>query len=712
MLFLLYRTVVTLAFPFVLLYLWRRSRRDPRYARHLGERLGFLPGIDRWTPAGGIWLHAVSVGEVLAAFRLIDALRHRFPGRPVFVSVATVAGRELAEKKLAGVVDGVFYAPLDLVWAVRRTLRRIRPAAVVIFETEIWPNLWREARRFGATLTVVNGRISNRAWPRYRRWRWFFQPVLGLPDQILVQSRQDEERYRQLGAPRVSCPGNLKYDFEPPRAAPPEIAAWAGSGPLWIAASTMPPDEERQVIAAFRLLPADTKLILAPRRPERFEEAARELTSAGIPFVRRTELVQRTELAASPSDGRVLLLNTIGELAACFALPSVVFVGGSLVDWGGHNLLEPAIWGRPIVGGPYWQNFADMAAEFREAGALTIVRDPAELAQQVTRLLAGDTDGTGLKAQRLAGRFAGLAARVAAGIPLGEPLTHPPLRPLLWLLSRCWLAGLTLDRWTNRCRRLPKPVVSVGGLAMGGAGKTPVVLHLAKRLHQEGVRVGILLRGYGRKGRQPLVLPPGTVLPPDETGDEAQLYLAAGHAWVGIGPDRYQTGRAMADQVDLFLLDDGFQHWALARDLDLLLLDPLDPNAGGGLFPLGRLREPRDAARRADFVLTPEKAVTTEIPPGRYSALCAIGNPSSFRKTLAQLPGVEIGIFRAFPDHHSFVDQDWADLPRPILTTSKDAARLPPGATGITVVQISLVLPEEDRILDRIWTLLGRTRSG
>jgi len=207
-------------------------------------------------------------------------------------------------------------------------------------------------------------------------------------------------------------------------------------------------------------------------------------------------------------------------------------------------------------------------------------------------------------------------------------------------------------------------------------------------------------------------LPPGAVAPVADTGDEAQLYLQSGAAWVGIGADRYRTGLQLAPHVDLFLLDDGFQHWALARDLDLLLLDPLDPNGGGGLFPMGSLREPRTAAARADFVLAPRKRAENTIPPGRYGAFCAIGNPASFRAVLRTLPGVEIEEFRVFPDHSPIRRRDLEGLRRPMLTTAKDATRLPAGLTGVLVVKLQLELPEEDQILERIRTLLVGGKAG
>lgn len=693
--FALYRILLTIGFPLLILYIISRGLKDGRYFRGVRERFGAL-SIDATWP-GGFWLHAVSVGEVMVAATLGRELKMKHPDRPVFVSCSTLAGRELADIRLRGVADGIFYAPFDYPWMIRRVLRRLRPAAVVILETEIWPNLWREARRFGASLSVVNGRISDLAYPCYRQWRWIFEPVLKLADTILAQSDRDTERYRNLGADISMTSGNLKYDLSPPAPPPPEIAQWAAGAPLFIAASTMPPDEEDIVIAAYRRLPAGTKMILAPRRPDRFDLAAGRLRAAGISFARRS--------AGDLGDQPCLLLDTMGELASLFALDAVVFVGGSLVPWGGHNVLEPAIFGRPIVTGPHMQNFAAMFEEFRAGGALRVVATAEELASAVAGLLREPGD-LGERARRIAEANRGAAKRAADAIRLGAPLTHRPFRWIWWLLSRVWLAGVALDRRLTKPQRLGKPVISVGGLAMGGSGKTPTVLWLAERLHAQGIRPAILTRGYRRRDRQPAAYEPGDNAPLDLTGDEAQLFLKSGVAAVGIGADRYLSGKLIEKKVDVFLLDDGFQHWALERDLDIVVLDPYDPHAGGGVFPAGWLREGPESLLRADFVVTPRKVVRSAPPPGLYSAFCGLGNPSSFRRTLAGL-GIEVSEWREFPDHHAYRIEDFRGLTPPIVTTEKDLANLPAGAPPVVIVRIAVEIDEEAAILDRISRLLA-----
>ncbi len=249
------------------------------------------------------------MGEVLAAIPLIEEVRRRTPKTPVFVSTTTLAGRETATKRLAEISNGVFFAPFDFVWVVRRVLRRLRPAVVVILETEIWPNLFREAKRIGCGLVLVNGRISDRALPRYRKFAPVFSPVLSLCDRILVQSEEMRTRFEIAGAASetVQVGGNLKYDFTPAAIAPDSpVRRFLDADPrkpLWIAASTSADDaiaEEDSVIAAQQTL-RGWRLIMAPRKPERFEDAARKLERSGLRWTRRSEVA---DAAAEVSSAR------------------------------------------------------------------------------------------------------------------------------------------------------------------------------------------------------------------------------------------------------------------------------------------------------------------------------------------------------------------------------------------------------------------------
>ncbi len=740
--YLLYRILQAFALPFLLLYFLLRAARDRRYWRSLGQRFGFLPRSFQQTGPGAIWLHAVSVGEVLACAGLVTRLREAFPHSRLFVSSSTLAGYATARQKLEPAGAGVFYAPVDTVWAVRRVLRMLQPSLVAIAETEIWPNLYREVKRTGAALAIVNGRISDRALPRYLRLRWLFGAVLPQADAVLAQSDAMAGRFRAVGAPadRVAVAGNLKYDFEPRAAeagSPP--LAWiegAGPGTLWIAASTMPPaapddvDEDDAVIAAFQQLRRahpELRLILAPRKPERFDAAARKLDAAGIGYVRRS---------AMAGSGPVLLLDSIGELSGLFGAADVVFMGGTLARRGGHNVLEPALYGKPVICGPHMENFQEIAEAFRGAGGWVEIAGAGELAGAVARLLKAPEEAreTGRRARACAEARRGAAARTAARLRELYDANVPcyrlsqPWYALGWPLARLWEWGGAgrQRRQMARQRTLDVPVISVGNISMGGTGKTPCVLRLAELLRNAGRQPGILTRGYGRGSPERyLVVAPGAATSAEHTGDEPQIFVRSGLAPVGVGADRYQAGAALRREfaVDVMLLDDGLQHRRLARNLDIVLVDGLKPFGGGRIFPLGRLREPLGALARAGIVvitrsefsdLAPaignvvrrynrsarvfcatvqpqawvEHATGREIgirirPFERAGAICGLGNPQAFRRTLESL-GVKPVETVEFPDHHRYTPQELRRVAEQmaslgataLVTTEKDAVNL------------------------------------
>jgi tetraacyldisaccharide 4'-kinase len=747
----LYRLLGLIGFPFILLYVLWRGVRDRRYFHGLPERLGLLPPDLRQTSDGAIWLHAVSVGEVLSAVELLTRLRRELPFARLFVSTTTLAGRALADQKLTGLADGIFYAPIDYCFAVRRVLRTLRPAVVAVMETEIWPNLYREARRAGCGLVILNGRISDRAIGRYLKLSWFFRGVLEQPDAILAQSAISQRRYLALGAGggKVRLGGNLKYDFEPRGAevAEPVERFLDAAKPrwIWIAASTMPGidaadvDEDDIVIDAWRALESrypELLLILAPRRPERFDLAAQRLASAGLAFARRSTL-------PAGAGARVLLLDSIGELSGLFSRAQVVFMGGSLARRGGHNILEPAFYSVPTIVGPHMENFPEIAAGFRAGDGLVTIGSGAELAGTVAALLDDPRRraSVGERARSLA-----LAERGATQLAVGEiARLHSAsvprfmascgarlfLAPLAWVWR--WGAALGRRRAAARRNRLSVAVVSVGGITVGGAGKTPVVQWLAERLRDRGLRPAILTRGYRRKQpEEHTIVEAGAHIPAARTGDEAQIFLRSGAASLGIGADRYGAGRLIEERFspDVFLLDDGFQHHRLARDLDLVLIDALDPFGGGELVPLGRLREPLEALARAHaFLITraapgrrfdglearlraynPEapifkarvlaqcwvevggggEASIEEVAALKATAVCGLANPGSFWQTLAEI-GVKPLESVTFPDHHAYTPAQLRRVARRaqalgakvLLITEKDFANLCPDAAQV-----------------------------
>lgn len=402
----LYSFLLAVAFVFSApFYLWK-GRGTGKYLRTLPGRMGNMPAAIAPAAGPSIWIHAVSVGEVLAARVLVQPLKARFPGHRVFVSTTTLTGNAVARDTVQG-ADGVFFAPFDFTRAVKRVLDRLNPALLVLVETEIWPNLIHLARRRGARVAVVNGRISPRSFPRYRRARMLLRPVLAEVDLFLMQGDAHAARMLEMGAPppRVRVMGNLKYDALRAPETPPALRRALGQDgheprPLWVAGSTVEGEEEAvlKAFAAVRASHPDARVLIAPRHPERFAAVADLVARTGLACARRTRLPD-----AGWSGGDVLVLDTLGELAQVYPLATVVFVGGSLARAGGHNVLEPAVAGKAIVVGPHMENFREIAAEFLAEDALVQVRDAAGLTEAVVRLFADGAarDALGTRAQRI-----------------------------------------------------------------------------------------------------------------------------------------------------------------------------------------------------------------------------------------------------------------------------------------------------------------------
>ncbi|HEY2340015.1 MAG TPA: lipid IV(A) 3-deoxy-D-manno-octulosonic acid transferase [Steroidobacteraceae bacterium] len=386
----LYLLAVYLAAPVVsALFLWR-GLRDRSYWRNFGERFGFGA---RLSP-DGVWLHAVSVGEVQACAALVSALSRRYPALPLTVTTFTPTGSARA-RALFGNLAQVRYVPYDLPGAVRRFFRRVQPRLAVIFETELWPNLYRECGRRRVPLVLASARISARSVSRYQRLGTLFRETLARTALVAAQGAGDAERFRSLGADPANThvTGNIKFDFELPEGLAARGAGlraqYAPDRPLWVAGSTHGGLEEQAVLEAQQQVGEvhpGALLVLAPRHPPRFDEVAGALRAAGISFVRRS---------ASPGDGTdaacaVLLLDSLGELLDFYAAADVSFVGGSLVPRGGHNLLEPAALGVPILVGPDNSNGEEIARLLIARGAAEVVHDAAELSMRVSALL-GDS---------------------------------------------------------------------------------------------------------------------------------------------------------------------------------------------------------------------------------------------------------------------------------------------------------------------------------
>jgi 3-deoxy-D-manno-octulosonic-acid transferase len=417
------RTLYTLLFhlglPLIALRLFLRGRKAPAYRQRIGERFAFgLPALQ----PGGIWVHAVSVGESIAAAPMIRALRARYPQLPITVTCMTPTGSERIQALFAG--DALIqhcYLPYDLPWAAARFLNRVQPKLAVIMETELWPNHIHQCAVRGIPVALANGRLSARSARGYGRFAKLTAPMLAELSLLAVQTEAEAERFRSLGA-RPECvtvTGSIKFDLtiDPEllqRAALLRTEWQAVDRPVWIAASTHAGEDEIILAAHQQLLARqpDALLILVPRHPERFNAVFELCGKAGLNTVRRSS-------AAPVNDTtQVLLGDTMGELLFLYALADTTFVGGSLVANGGHNLLEPAALGKPVLAGPHLFNFLEIAAQLREAGALRETADAPQLAAAVSELWSNPAEARQMRAAGLAvmQRNQGALARLLEGL--------------------------------------------------------------------------------------------------------------------------------------------------------------------------------------------------------------------------------------------------------------------------------------------------------
>jgi 3-deoxy-D-manno-octulosonic-acid transferase len=396
----LYRAVLWLALPIAIPLLLLRDRLTGKRRPPFSDRLACaLPEL----PDGGVWIHAVSVGEVELARRLIRELTARGRELPLLVTATTATGLELARKTLSAAAR-VVPAPLDLPGPIGRVLDAARPRLLVLVETELWPELLHQAGRRDIPVAIVNGRLSEGSSAGYRRVRWLLGPLLEPLSKVLVRDRSDAVRFAAIGVsePKIDVAGNVKYDLE----ADPTPLEWSDSlariargRPVVVAGSTMEGEEAMVLDAVVHAAPSTGPVfvVLAPRHPERFQAVARMLAERGLDFARRSTLAD----SAHPERCDVLLLDTIGELARVYRHGAVAFIGGSLVPTGGHNPLEAAVWGVPVLSGPHVFNFREVYDEMTAAGAVRLVADAEALADALAAWL---TDPPSAAAAGRAGR--------------------------------------------------------------------------------------------------------------------------------------------------------------------------------------------------------------------------------------------------------------------------------------------------------------------
>lgn len=384
----LYTILLYLIQPLIWLRLWLRGRKAPAYRRRWGERYGFC--AEKVKP-GGIMLHSVSVGETLAAIPLVRALRHRYPSLPITVTTMTPTGSERVRSAFGNDVYHV-YLPYDLPCALKRFFNQVRPKLVIIMETELWPNLISELDRRQIPLVIANARLSARSAAGYQKIRFLMKRILRQVTLIAAQNQEDGERFIALGLKRshLAVTGSLKFDIS----VTPELAAravtlrrqWASRRQVWIATSTHE-GEEAIILAAHRELLArfpELILILVPRHPERFPTAQSLVDSMGFTYSLRSS-------GEMPSlNTQVVIGDTMGELMLLYGIADLAFVGGSLIERGGHNPLEPAAHALPVLMGPHTFNFKDICQKLSEAGGLITVNDVKDIVKEVTSLLTDE----------------------------------------------------------------------------------------------------------------------------------------------------------------------------------------------------------------------------------------------------------------------------------------------------------------------------------
>ena len=390
--FFIYSLLYAIVLLFLLPYEYMRRPKGLR-SIWLRERLGFLSS-KLLTPNGSaelaevskpIWVHAVSVGEVISAVPFIKELKGRYPSIPVVLSTVTDTGRKVARERVSDIAQ-IVYLPFDLVHIVRRVLKRIRPALFITVETELWPNIFRTFKSEGIPILVLNGRLSDNSFRGYRRVRFFIKDVLACVDLFCMQESIYEKRIRELGVEgnKVRVTGNFKFDTRPSE----KLPEWTNSlgHPVVLAGSTHEGEEELMV-SVFERLRNDfpgMNLILAPRHPERFERVEEMVKAKSLDYVKRSELrTPNSELRTI--GGKILILDTIGELASAYGISDIAIMGGSFYKVGGHNPLEPAFWGKPVVCGPHMENFPFIQDFYIGSGA--IKTDDAGLYEVIKELL-------------------------------------------------------------------------------------------------------------------------------------------------------------------------------------------------------------------------------------------------------------------------------------------------------------------------------------
>lgn len=763
-----------------------RSIREKGFVERIKQSLGFYPkgALDPVAKKNCIWVHAASVGEIVATSPLIKEFRQEFPKSPILVSVVTTSGYEMANRIIKD-ADSIIYFPLDLPFVAASVLRRIHPRIFLNVETELWPNFFMTARQMHIPVMMVNGRISEKSVRRYKYMFSILTDMIGTVKFFAMQSSIDADYIKQLGAPKelVTVTGNTKFDQTYTDVTPEQKKNFFDTmglheGDEILIAGSTHRNEEGYILKAFRAVRENhpnARLIIAPRETLRTREVITICKSAGFKVGTRTELQKRP-----PDNEDIIIIDTVGELGQIYSIGDVIYVGGSLVTHGGHNILEPAAHGKAIIVGHHMENFKDTHALFKNRNACITVNDADELAEETKKLFDAPEIRKRLEEETLkivqenrgaARKSAVLLRKVLTDYETKENARHPRTTQKVenlktyfidvlhskeghgifmnFFMGILYLFSLIYEQLVNikllgyklgisGKESLDCYVISLGNITVGGTGKTPTAQRLARDIRDMGYKVVILNRGYRAKWHGEIgIVSDGKELHMDasEAGDEAvMLAKHLPNVPVLIGAERAVTGKYAIDHfgAEVAILDDGYQHWQLTRNMDILLVDAVNVFGNGHLLPRGTLRESMSHISRADVCLI-TKIDQAETGAGEYirdtvhkynkdariigsihqprcfialadwfkdlsqdgidiekisgkkvMAVSAIGNPESFERTLRDL-GAEVIESLRYPDHHEYTMAEMQDVLRQadaldaeaIVITEKDAVKIP-----------------------------------
>ncbi|WP_196591359.1 tetraacyldisaccharide 4'-kinase [Pectinatus frisingensis] len=782
----LYDIVVVLLMIVLLPYFIVRLIREKGFGERMKQSFGFLPkhALDKVAGKDCIWVHAASVGEIVAASPLVKEFRREFPEIPILISVVTCSGYTMANRIIKD-ADSIIYFPLDLPFLADHTVKKIKPRIFLPVETELWPNLLKAARRYDVAVMMVNGRISDKSVNRYRYMFSLLSDMVGTVNKFAMQSEIDASYIIRLGAdPKlVAVTGNTKFDqtytnvsAEGKKKIIAELGLDDAEG-IIIAGSTHK-GEEVYVLDAFMKLRNEfpkVKLIIAPRKIIRKDDVKNICEQRGFKTAFRTDLKKRIYHGHD-----IVILDTIGELGKIYSVGDVIYIGGSLVPHGGHNILEPAAHGKAIIVGKNMFNFKDTYMLFKKRDACLTVNNSIELAQQMIKLFRQPEIRHQMEVTSLAIIHENQGASRRSAVILRQVLeeldkNHKTLAVpsteaienlqtylfelvhgrrekhvvgyliifVLDIFSFIYEKLVNLKLWLYQSGILKRQsidcyVISIGNITVGGTGKTPTSQRLAKEISNIGYKVAILNRGYRAKWHGDVgVVSDGRklLMTASQAGDEAFL-LAKNlpDVPVLIGPDRSLTGEYAIENfgVEVAILDDGYQHWQLKRNMDILLVDSINIFGNEHILPRGTLRESLSHLDRADVCLltkvdqaTPhsreyirktlsqnnDHALIVESihnPMGfveigewsdnigctgkkivemvgcRIMVVSAIGNPASVEQTLQSIGTIIVESIR-FPDHHDYSLDEIAAVMKQaekrgaeaIVITDKDAVKFP-----------------------------------